>query len=961
MRLRHVLMTCALSSLTMPAVAADAKRTTAVAPAAEDADALAAARRFVEQVNIPYTSFILPNGLRVLVHTDHSAPIINISVWYDVASKDEPQGRSGFAHLFEHLMFNGSENVPGDYMKPLMAVGGEVNGSTSRDRTNYYETVPTEALDLALFMESDRMGHLLGAVRQDVLDEQRGVVQNEKRNGDNSATSIADYKIRKALYPANHPYGHSVIGSMKDLKAADLNDVRQWFKQHYGPNNALLILAGDIDPARAREAVTRYFGDIPAGPRNAMLDAGPVPLSKTIRETVTAPVTAPIIYRVWPVPGARDRDGVVLDAVMEGWGGASDDVLTRHLVREKKLFQSVSVNNSTGAYAGEFTVRGTVRPGVDPAVAAAALDQEIASFLQGTVSADDLTRFVTRFTYRYGRSLEDVATRGSTLGENAMAHGDPDAYKKNLRIYAQQTPASTMAAARRWLTRPRYELTVLPGPRVTPEDDAGIDGSGTQPPTPAPAASTAAPRAEPQQGSTGRRMPAPPVTAPADARFPLVEHAQLSNGISVSYVPSKAVPFTFMTLSIDGGSAAEPVDRAGTMEMMYDMLGKGYGKLTEEEINRKRELFGISIGAGAGFERGSITMDAPDANLARGLDMVRLMLEAPSFPEDKLERLKREKLDGMARSRLEPSALTQEVLDPLISPGSPRNGPTTAESEAATRRIDRAALLADFQRWVRPEHASIDLVSDKPLAALLPELERAIGTWQPAGKPLPVPPITYSFRPTKPEIVLIDLPGAVQATVQGAQAVPADDRDPQEPVWMADKVLGSDFTSRINMNLREDKQWTYGAYSGFTIRDYGSKYSFNGEIQQDKVGAAIAEVMKEMRDVLGSRPISDAEFATAKKAMLAQAPRSFANRFGLAAVLSDLRENNRSDDYPGHLSDRLRATTAATANATLHAQLDPDRWVWAIVGNAAIIRPQLDKLGLPVRVLKAEDVLPPIK
>ncbi|MGN5374437.1 M16 family metallopeptidase [Sphingomonas hankookensis] len=305
-------------------------------------------RAFAAQIAIPHSEFTLANGLRVIVHTDRGAPVVAVSVWYNVGSKHEPAGRSGFAHLFEHLMFNGSENVPGDYLRPLQEAGViDFNGTTSNDRTNYYQTVPTAALDRVLFMESDRMGHLLGAVQQSVLDEQRGVVENEKRQGDDSPYSAISDRTTRTLYPADHPYGHSVIGSMADLESANLADVRGWFLGHYGPNNAVLVLAGDIDAATARPLVEKYFGDIRRGPANVR-PAAPVPtLPRRVEERITAPVTSPSIVRTWAVPGYDDADSLGLDIASGVMAQIDGAPLQEALVRGARLFDNVSVSNAT--------------------------------------------------------------------------------------------------------------------------------------------------------------------------------------------------------------------------------------------------------------------------------------------------------------------------------------------------------------------------------------------------------------------------------------------------------------------------------------------------------------------------------------------------------------------------------------------------------------------------------------
>ncbi|MBJ6122991.1 M16 family metallopeptidase [Sphingomonas mollis] len=952
MRLRYVLMTCvAIPLMTVSAIAAAPKAKVAKVDAAST---MADLRRFIDQVKIPYESFTLPNGLRVLVHQDSSAPMVHVSVTYDVGSKHEAAGRSGFAHLFEHLMFNGSENVPGDYLNKLLSVGGDVNGTTSPDRTNYYENVPTQALERAMFMESDRMGHLLGALDQKTLDEQRGVVQNEKRNGAASPLSIVAHKVRAALYPPGHPYGHSLIGSMKDLNAADLDDVRSFFRAHYAPNNAVLVLAGDIDMPTARRLATKYFGSIPAGPRTVRPDIVPMPLTRTISETVTAPVTSTSIFRVWPVPGIDNREGFVMDAVMEVLGGGANDPLTDHLVREQKLFISVSADNSSFGQAGEFTIKGTVRPGVDPAVAAAALDREIATFLKGKGDPEAIARFVARFTYPYVRSLENVGTRGSVLAETAIAQGDPAVYRQNLNVYAAQTPDSVMATARKWLNQPRYELTVTPGPRVTPEEDDGIDGSAPAAPAVMPAVPVPG-----LQSVAGRKLVAlPAVAPPGDARFPAIERARLANGIPVLYARKTGVPFTDFSMNFKGEVVDAPNDHM--MGFMYQLLGMGYSGHDEKWIDSRKELLGLSFGTDIGWDAGSVRMSTPDGSLDEGLTMIHGMVTSPTFSTVTLERLKRETNDMMVRNRLSPSVLTAEILMPLVDAASPYNALAKYDTAAEIDKVDRKGVVASFERWIRPEYASIVLVSDKSLAELMPMLERTVGTWKVPGKAAPIPPLDYRPKPGEPMIVLIDLPGAVQAKINGRQVVPIGFGEPATALDMASYAFGGGFASRLNMNLREDKHWTYGSYGSLNRQRYGSQYHLDVAVQQDKVGATIAEVLKELKSVTNERPITAEELSAVKGAALGQAAASLSSRDGITSSLEEIRKYDRPDSFPAETSARYRAVTLEETNAALRTQLSADRWVWAIVGNAAIIRPQLDALGLPVKVVKAADVLPPL-
>ena len=402
-------------------------------------------------IDIPYEQFTLPNGLRVVVHTDRKAPVVSVHVWYHVGSKDEPKGKTGFAHLFEHLMFNGSENHPGEYFDPFEKAGvSDINGTTWFDRTNYYETVPTTALDMALWMESDRMGHLLGAIDQATLDEQRGVVQNEKRQGENQPYGQVWDAIGKAMYPKGHPYHHSTIGSMNDLNAASLEDVKTWFRTWYGPNNAVLVLAGDIDVATAKEKVTRYFGDIPAGPTLQRVQAGPAERGTT-RASMTDKVPQARIHRSWSVAPYADADAARLLVLSQVLGGSKSSRLDRRLVHEEKLVDRVSTAVWPFELASAFHITADVKQGVDPARVEQIIEEELRRLIDDGPTAGELAQAQTMLRADFVRGLERIGGFGGkadALAECAVYANDPGCFRNDLDTIAGTTAASLKAAGR---------------------------------------------------------------------------------------------------------------------------------------------------------------------------------------------------------------------------------------------------------------------------------------------------------------------------------------------------------------------------------------------------------------------------------------------------------------------------------------------------------------------------------
>ncbi|MFS0772501.1 M16 family metallopeptidase [Sphingomonas sp. 1P08PE] len=896
----------------------------------------------VAQVDIPYQTFTLANGLRVVVHTDRKAPVVAVSVWYDVGAKHEPAGKTGFAHLFEHLMFNGSENAPGDFFEPLKQVGAtDFNGTTYFDRTNYFETVPTAALPRALFLESDRMGYLLGAITQGVLDEQRGVVQNEKRQGDNSPYGLMRYAVTENLFPAGHPYGHDTIGSMADLDAASLQTVKDWFRDHYGPNNAVLVLAGDIDVATARPLVEKYFGKIARGPETVRPNA-PVPTLPAAKTIVLKDrVAQTLVAREWAVPGVNDRDAVALDVAAAALGGMASSRLTNQLVRKEQLFVQVWANNSSFAQVGTFEIGGLVRPGVDPAVAARRLDAVVADFLRTGPTADEVSRVVTSQVVGRIRGLESVGGFGgkaTALAEGALYSNDPGFYKKQLALLAATTPAQVKAAATTWLTRPALDLSVVPGER-------GAYAEAKVPPAVQPVAAATPP-------AKGTRGPLPAVAEPKGLTFPAIAHDTLSNGIRISYAHRDAVPMTQAVISFDAGITADVAGRLGTQNLTTSMLDEGVPGYDAIALAEARERLGASIGTGSSADRTTSYLGVPSVNLAAAADLWSRIVRQPTFPDSELPRVKAQQLAAIQQELTTPDGLANRALTPLVfGAGSPYAKYIGAGDPAAVTAATRADLVAFHQAWLRPEKAKLFVTSDRPLAEIKPILERAFGDWRAtgAGGTKRFAPITSAT----PRIVLVDRPDSPQSIVSGGVATSLAGTDDLLAVNVANDALGGSFLSRINMNLREDKHWSYGAGGGIQAYEFAAPYMAQAGVQADKTGASLIEMRRELNEYVTTRPMTQVEFDRAVLGSVRALPGQFETS---GAVLGAMQQNDlyrRPDDYQAQLPARLRALTLPQVRAAATSAIDPKGFVWVVVGEASKVRGQLDTIGLPVEVVTA--------
>jgi len=914
-----------------------------VAPAsAQDKPAPVAA--LIRKVDIAYSQFTLKNGLRVIVHTDRKAPVVAVSVWYDVGSKFEPKGKSGFAHLFEHIMFNGSENAPGDFFEPIKQVGGtNMNGSTTSDRTNYFETVPRGALDRVLFLESDRMGYLLGAITQTRVDKQRGVVQNEKRGNDNQPYGLVQYKLNEGLFPPDHPYGHTTIGSMADLDAASLADVKSWFRDHYGPNNAVVALAGDIDVATARLLMEKYFGGIPREAQNKALPA-PVPtLAVAKSDTIKDRVGAVMISRNWAVPGIDNRESIALDVAAGVLGGLSSSRLENALVRREKLATSVSAYNSSETQVGTFTVQVSVRPGVDPAVVATRLDALIADFLQTGPTAEEVQRYITSSVAGKIAGLEAVGGKAAALASGALFLHDPDYYKEELVDLAAQTPAHVKAVADTWLRRPVYALTVEPGPRDA-YAEAQVPPQKDLPPDPVVVA-------------TGARGAMPGTGAVPDLSFPKVERSRLSNGIELVYAQRDAVPYTRAVISFDAGVAADVPGRLGTQRLTVAMLSNGTTTRNSIAIAEAKEGLGVGMGAAASLDRTYLTLGVPSANLGPAIDLFADVTRHPAFAPDEVARVRNQQLATIRQELTSPGALGTRVMPRLLyGPDSPyaRMAGGTGDPKAVAL-LSRDDLIAFQHAWLRPDKAKIFVVSDRPLTEVKALFEQRFGDWRGEG-PAGVKSFAAPFAPATPRIVLIDRPDSPQSTITGAIPTTLKGSDELIALVTANDALGGNFLSRINMDLREGKHWAYGAGGGFQRSEHAAPYSIGAPVQADKTGASIAALTADVTGFVTTSPITQGEFDRAIASAIRQLPGSFETS---EAVLSAMQTNDlfrRPDNYYATITQKYRGLTRPQLDAAAKATLDPAKLIWVIVGDAKTVRPQLDSLGLPVEVVPAASV-----
>jgi predicted Zn-dependent peptidase len=943
-RLSVLLASVSLLAACAPSAAVESAATrelvAAVAPAAPAPAEAAPVSALVSQVAIPHQKFVLDNGLTVIVHEDRKAPVVAISTWYNVGSKDEPKGKTGFAHLFEHIMFNGSENLPGDFFEYLQQIGAtDYNGTTWFDRTNYFQTVPRGALDMGLFMESDRMGYLLGAVTQEKLDNQIGVVQNEKRQGDNRPGGLVDYEVLANLFPEGHPYHHDTIGSMADLDSASLADIKRWFIDKYAPNNAVLVLAGDISATEARPLVEKYFAAIPRGPVNnpAQADVPTLGASKSI--VMKDRVAAVQLQRHWAVPGLLSEQLAAIDLGGSILGGLASSRLDRILVREEKLAVAVTAGVQPFHRIGMFQVTATVKPGVDPAVVDKRLDEIMAEYLANGPTDDEVRRAATQDVAGRIRGLEQVGGFGGkavALAEGQVYAADSDFYKKTLDAYAAVTPAEIKAAMQQWLSRPSFNVRLEPGDRPPYEEAKGSKKA----------------KADIASKKTIRAKPAVGETPPLD--FPDVQHVTLSNGVKLAYAQRTAVPVTQLALSFDAGYSADARNGRGLQNLTLNLLEEGADGLTSQQIAEEQERLGAQISASGTADRSNVTLSALTANLEPSLDLLADVVQRPDFTQAELDRVRTQTLTAIAQAQKEPNSIAARALPALIYGEDHPYATTSLGEAAAVTAVTRDDLVRFHGSWLRPDNMEMFVVSNLPLSEIQPQIEARFGKWSaPAAvkgvKNFIAPP----SRPTKARIVFIDRPGSPQSVILGAQLTPVDPFGDVVPVSSANDVLGGNFLSRINMDLRETKGWSYGVRGSIGLNIHAVPYLISAPVQADRTADSIKALNEQVSAFLGPKGVTQEELSRTVANLSQQLPGRFETS---AAVLGAMITNSlyrRPDNYYELLAAQYRALTRTGLDQAMRGAIDPNSFTWVVVGDGAKVKPQLDKLGIPVEVTQA--------
>ena len=869
------------------------------------------------RIDLPYERFQLDNGLTVLVHSDHSTPTVFVGMWYGVGSKDEPEGKTGFAHLFEHLMFQGSENREGEYFTPFTDAGATgMNGTTNEDRTNYYSTVPSGALDMALWMESDRMSHLLGAVTQEALDEQRGVVQNEKRQRETRPYAQMGDKIRAGIYPVDHPYRHSVIGSMDDLDAASLDDVHEWFNTYYGASNVTLVLAGDVSFEDAKAKVEHYFSEAPTGVPLSHPKKWVPNLTENREEKMYDRVGQTRISRVWALPGLNDKDTSLMYLVNDSLVGNKNSPLRKKLVDELQLATSIRGSAHGRVMSGEYKLTIDLRPEVTPEQVMPIVDELIAEYLISGPDEQIVENAKLGVKMYILGALETGSQIGRMLVEGDLFSNDPLFINTELEWLNNASGEELRQVADRWLTRGYYQLAVEPFPEYQSAD------------------------------STVDRSSVPAVTAKSDIHFPEIETATLDNGIKLVVANRGSIPLIDVSFRIETGATAAPAEAPGLPVFVFGLMDKGTKKYDANELAAAKDKIAMGGRFEAGDEDSSLAYRILTTNLGPSLGLAAEMLRYPTFPQDELDKVKAQIRAYLANLQHAPSRAAGSLFDRAIyGPDSAKGSVWTPE---LVEQVDRARLEAWHAAEIAPDNMTIYMIGDINLDAAKRAVNKAFGKW--SAKNTSARRDIGDAEESGGRVILIDHPGAASSTIIAGRAIAAFDASTWNTLSMMNRTLGGAFEARLNMNLREDKGWSYGYYSGISRNTSGDMtFRTSGQVQTDKTADSMLEIKRELEEFVSTRPATADEIARIKLNRVRSLPGSFATNSGFLGSIISSGSYDLPFNYAESAAERIEAVTLDGVQAVAREIVDSDQLTWLVVGD-------LEKMAEQVRALGFGDV-----
>jgi zinc protease len=923
---RHVAMTAMVLALTLAAQGCSRGTQTAQ-----------------QSPTIRYEKYSLANGLEVILSEDHRLPLVAVDLWYHVGPANEKAGRTGFAHLFEHMMFQGSKHAGDQPFQLLEAAGAtEINGTTDFDRTNYFETMPANQLELALWLESDRMGWLLDKLDERKLITQRDVVRNERRQAENSPYYLVEEEVFHQLFPENHPYHGDVIGSHADIESANLDDVRDFFRQYYAPNNASLAIVGDYDPRTVKALVEKYFGPLPAGPPISKVDAVTPPITQEKRVTVTDQVQLPRLYMAWITAPFYQPGDAEADLLARILGGGRSSRLYKKLVYEKQIAQDVSVFQYSLTLGSVFQIEATAKPGIELPELEEAVDAELSAVQEKGPDADEMERARNSIETTIIQGLQSLGGFGGvadTLNQYNHYLKDPGYLPKDLARYRNATPEAVRQMADTLTKDSRVVVYGIPGEKVIHE----------VPKRPEP--KLIVQNLSPESGDTEWRKTPPPPGKARDMVLPVPAEFKLANGLTVLLVEQHNLPVFTANLAVLRGSDSNPVDKPGLASFTASMLTEGTQSRSAPQLADDIARIGATLNAGSSMDASFVSGMALKRNADALFQLLSDVVQNPAFREEEVERVRQLRLTSLLQQADNPNTLAARIFYREVYGQKSPYGFLDTGTREATEATSREDMLNFYRSGYGPQNAALIVAGDITQAELKKLAEAHLGGWAGQAQASSPPPAAAE---TKRRIVIVDKPGAPQSVLRIGRVGLARNHPDYVPVTIMNEILGGLFSSRINLNLREAHGYTYGAYSVFSFRRGPGPFFVTTMVRTDATAPSVKEIFGELDRMRNSR-VKPEELNMARETDVRALTGIFETTQQTASTLANLYVYGLPLDYYRTLPQKIMAVDAAEVQRVAQSYLLPESMVVVAVGDRSGIEKDLNGLGLgAMQVLDAE-------
>ena len=898
--------------------------------------------------SLNYEKYRLANGLDVILLEDHRLPLVAVNIWYHVGPANERPGRTGFAHLFEHMMFEGSRHIGEEsHFRHLEAAGAsEINGTTDFDRTNYFETLPSNQLELALWLESDRMGFLLDKLDEAKLENQRDVVRNERRQSvEGQPYGLVQEELFHQLYPAGHPYHASVIGSHADIEAAKLEDVREFFRLYYAPNNASLAIVGDIDPGRTRELVEKYFAPIPAGPPVPGVSVRTPAILAERRAVVPDRVELPRVYIAWITDRILTQEDGEFDLIARILGGGKSSRLFKSLVYEKRLAQDAIAHQYSLSLGSVFTIEATAKPGVQPEMLEEAIDEELEEFFRSGPGKNEVERARNTIESSVIRGLENLGGFGGVADRlNQYNHflGNPGYLASDLERYRKATPGSLQSLARGKLARTaRVVIYGVPGEKAV--DDVPRTASNAQ--------KTSTPVAADSSAGQDWRLSVPGPGAASPLKLPVPELFRLPSGLMVFLLERHSMPVVSANLVVLSGSDCNPPDRPGLASFTADLLDEGTKGRTALQIAGDADQLGASLSTGSNMDMSVLAFRTLKTNVGPAFELAADVLLNPEFPDNEVERLRHDRLTQILQHKDNPNTLAIRCFFNQLYGVNHPYGYLEVGTEESNRTTTREEIVRFWRQGYSPAASALVVAGDLQRQELLLLAERFLGAWSRDGSASSPPPVeSTSGR----RIIVVDKPNSPQTALRIGHIGIARANPDYVPLTVMNAILGGLFSSRINLNLRERHGYTYGASSAFIYRRGPGPFLVGASVRTDVTAPAVSEIFAEIRRMKDT-DVSPGELSVATDSIARALPGLFETTPQTAATLAQLFIHNLPSDYFRNLPDEIDRVTAADVRRVAEAYLHSEQMIVVAVGDRHAIRKPLELLQLgPVQCVDME-------